>query len=209
MSDLDRELSNIKPNSHKYRLEQQGIPAGKPKVNKVVAGHVKTKKKNEIRKFADVFISEDAANVKSYILLDVLVPAIKKAVSDIVTNGIDMILYGETGRTKSHSTASKVSYRSFYDQKDDKRYEPSRVRTSYSYDDIILDSRGEAEDVLARMDELIETYGTASVADLYDLVGVTGNYTDNRYGWTSIRSASVQRVREGYLLKFPKALPIS
>jgi hypothetical protein len=48
-----------------------------------------------------------------------------------------------------------------------------------------------------------------SVADLYDLVGVTGNYTDNKYGWTDIRSASVIRVRDGYMLKLPKALPLN
>jgi len=139
-----------------------------------------------------------------------LVPAIKKAISDIVTNGIDMILYGGTGRTKSNSTASKVSYRSYYDGGNGRRdYSATRTKTGYNYDDIILDNRGEAEDVLSRMDELISTYGLVSVADLYDLVGVTGNYTDNKYGWTDIRSASVIRVRDGYMLKLPKALPLN
>lgn len=51
------------------------------------------------------------------------------------------------------------------------------------------------------MDELIDTYKLVSVADLKDLVGITGNYTDNRYGWTSIRSAEVVRVRDGYTIK--------
>ena len=39
------------------------------------------------------------------------------------------------------------------------------------------------------------------------LVGINGSYTDNKYGWTHLRSADVQRVRDGYLLKLPKALP--
>ena len=76
-------------------------------------------------------------------------------------------------------------------------------------DDIILESRGEAEDVLERMDELIATYQLVSVADFYDLVGVSGNYTDNKYGWTDIRNASVIRVRDGYMIKLPKALPLN
>lgn len=38
-----------------------------------------------------MFISEDAGNIKSYVVLDVLVPAIKKAIADIVTGGIDML----------------------------------------------------------------------------------------------------------------------
>ena len=78
----------------------------------------------------------------------------------------------------------------------------------YSYDTITLDTRGEAEEVLARMDEIIDTYKMVRVADFYDLVGVTGNYTDNKYGWTNIRNAEVIRVRDGYRIKLPRALPI-
>jgi hypothetical protein len=201
---------SYKSNSHRSREEQETLET-KKKVEKVVKGPVKAKK-NDIRKFTDIFISEDVGNVKSYIFMDVLVPAIKKAISDVVRNGIDMILYGDAGSTKSSSTASKVSYRSYYDSGRDRRDAPSsRTRTGYSYDDIILDNRGEAEEVLSRMDELVETYGIVSVADLYDLVGITGNYTDNKYGWTelTIKSARVERVREGYMIKLPKALPLN
>lgn len=199
-----------KPNSHKSKEEQKESTSEK-KIEKVISGSVKSKKKNEIQKFADVFISEDVNNVKSYIVLDVLVPAIKKAISDIVTNGIDMILYGESGRTKKNSTSSKISYRSYYEKENDQKrsYNSTSVKSGYSYDDIILDNRGEAEDVLARMDELVATYGIVSVADLYDLVGVTGNYTDNKYGWTDVRSAAVVRTRDGYLIKLPKVLPLN
>lgn len=202
-------MEEYKSNSHKSK-ENQKVSIPEKKVEKVIAGTAKSKKKSEIRKFTDVFISEDVNNVKSYILLEVLVPAIKKAISDIVTNGIDMILYGETGKTKSNSTASKISYRSYYDERNGRRdYSTTRTKSGYNYDDIILDNRGEAEEVLSRMDELISTYGLVSVADLYDLVGITGNYTDNKYGWTDIRSASVIRVRDGYMLKLPKALPLN
>lgn len=199
-------MEEFKPNSHRSKEEKQ-----EKKIEKVVSGTVKPKKKSEIRKFADVFIQEDVNNVGSYILQDILVPAVKKAISDIVTNGIDMILYGETGRTKKKSPSSNVSYRSYYErdrERDCDRY-ASRNRNSYSYDDIIIDNRGEAEEVLSRMDELIDTYGLASVADFYELVGVTGNYTDNKYGWTDIRNASVVRVRDGYIIKLPKALPLN
>ena len=58
------------------------------------------------------------------------------------------------------------------------------------------------------LDELIETYGLVRVADLYDLVGITGNYTDNKYGWMNIRNAEIMRVRDGYMIKMPRAVPI-
>lgn len=201
-------MEDYRSNSHRSKENNE------KKVEKVVRGKVKTKKKNQVHKLKDVFISEDAADVKSYIFMDVLVPAIKKAVFDIVTDGIDMVLYGETGsgRNKKRSS-SNVSYRDYYDRrKDDGRYSSrtSRRTTSrYDFDDIILDSRGEAEEVLTRMDELIDTYGIVSVADLYDLVGITGEYTDNKYGWTNIRNAEPVRTRDGYMLKLPKALPIN
>lgn len=204
-------MEEYKSNSHKSREEQQAPVTTEKKVKKVVNGSVKAKKKSEIQKFADVFIQEDAQKVKSYILMDVLVPAVKKAISDIVTNGIDMILYGDTGHTKKSGSASKISYRSYYDKKNERRdHASNRTRTGYDYDDIILDNRGEAEEVLFRMDELIDTYGLVSVADFYDLVGITGNYTDNKYGWTDIRSASVVRVHgNGYMIKLPRALPLN
>lgn len=202
------------PNSHKSKEEKAltEVPERK-KLEKVVTGKVKTKKRNEISKLGEIFIAEDARNVKSYILMEVLVPAVKKAISDIVTNGIDMLLFGEGGRTRRTSSASTVSYRNYYDQKDTTRRDYSsarvRTRTGYSYDDIILETRGEAEEVLARMDELIETYGIVSVADMYDLVGKTCNYTDNKYGWTNILNAEPIHVRDGYMLKMPKAGPIN
>ena len=202
------------PNSHKSKEEKAltEVPERK-KLEKVVTGKVKTKKRNEISKLGEIFIAEDARNVKSYILMEVLVPAVKKAISDIVTNGIDMLLFGEGGRTRKTSSASTVSYRNYYDQKDVARRDYSstrvRTRTGYSYDDIILETRGEAEEVLARMDELIETYGIVSVADMYDLVGKTCNYTDNKYGWTNILNAEPIHVRDGYMLKMPKAGPIN
>lgn len=206
-------MSDYKPNSHKSKVENTTRSGEEKKVEKVVKGTVKTKKKTEIRKFADVFIAEDAANVKSYILMDVLVPAVKKAISDIVQDGVSMILYGSAngGSKNRYGNASYVSYRSYSDRdrRDDRRTDYTRNRSRYNFDDIILDDRGEAEEVLTRMDELIDTYGIVSVADLYDLVGLTCDYTDNKYGWTNIRNAEAIRVRDGYMLKLPKPLPIN
>lgn len=198
-----------KSNSHRSKEGKTEALTDRKKVEKVVHGRVRTKPKSGVSKITDVFISEDAANVKSYIVMDVLVPAVKKAISDIVRDGIDMILYGESRGRKSSSASDYVSYRDHFRSDDRDRFRDSRSRSSYAHDDIILDSRGEAEEVLTRMDELIDTYGNVSVADLYDLVGKSSEYTDNKYGWTNIRNAEPIRVRDGYMLKLPKALPIN
>ena len=201
-------MVEYKPNSHKSKEER--IP--ERKVEKVVSGVVKPKKKSDIQKFADIFISENISNVKSYILLEVLVPAIKKAISDIVTNGIDMILYGES-RTRNKSTiASKVSYQRYYDRTDEQRrnYSNSSARNGFDYDELIFPTRGDAEAVLDAMNEIISQYGVVSIMDLYDLANVSmDNYAANKYGWTDISGCKVNRVRDGYVLNLPRALPIN
>ena len=206
-------MEEYKSNSYRSKETQKNdnVKPEDRKIEKIVTGVVKTKKKSKISQAMDNFISEDAKNVKSYVFGEVLIPAIKKAISDIVTDGIDIILYGEARGRNKRSTADRVSYRSYYDDRGGRNRMNERqaiMAGSYSYDDIILSTRGEAEDVLSRMDELIETYGLVRVADLYDLVGITGNYTDNKYGWTNIRNAEIIRVRDGYMIKMPRAIPI-
>lgn len=203
----------LKPNSNKYKEEQKKLNSTpeRQKLEKIVKGPVKTKKPSELKKLVYSFVYEDLPNIKSYILVDVLIPNAKKAISDIIKNGIDMLLYGSTGRSRD-SIAGKISYSGYYngDRRDSDRRQLSNTqgRTRYSYDDIFFDTRGEAEEVLYRMDELIEMYGSVRVADLYDLVGITGDYTDNKYGWKNIRNARVERTRDGYAIKLPRALLI-
>lgn len=201
-------MEDYKSNSYKHKEEESAKDLSEQKViQKIVTGQVKTKKKSEVRKLAEVFVPEDISKVKEYIIMGVLVPAVKSAISDIVRNGIDMILYGESGaKQKSNLAASKVSYRNYYEDRNNRREPLSK--STYNYDDIILSTRGEAEAVITQMEEIIATYGFAKVADLYDLVGITGSYTDNNYGWTDIRIAQVVRVRDGYMIRFPRALPI-
>lgn len=204
-------MREYQPNSHKSKEEAalaETKQSNERKVRKVVNGTVKTKK-NEGRKLANIFISEEAANVKSYVFMDVLVPAIKKAISDIVTDGIDMILYGES-RDRKNKSSNKVSYRKYYDdgRRDDKRDGGYRSGSRFDYDDLIFDSRGEAEAVREEMNDVIDRYGFVTVADMYDMADLHAPYTSSKYGWTNLRTAEVVRVRDGYALKLPKAMPI-
>ena len=197
------------PNSHKFREEQKTAAPEEKRVQKVVKGPVKTKK-NEVRKLADIFISEDVSSVKNYIFMDVLVPAIKKAIYDIVTNGIDMFLYGGGGgKAKSGTSGSKVSYRNFYDQKNNYHGSESvRARNGFEYDDIVFGNRGEAEAVKQQMMATIGRYGVVTVADLYDMADLSAPYTSQKYGWMDVSGAEAIRVRDGYILKLPRAVPI-
>lgn len=207
-------MEKYQPNSHRSKELKKAEAASEPekRVQKVVSGNVKTRK-NEVRKFADIFISEDASNVKSYIFMDVLVPAIKKAISDIVTDGIDMILYGGSGggsARRRSSSGNKVSYRSYYDDRRDDRGGRSRYESHnrFDYDDLVFENRGQAEAVREAMLDTIEDYGLVTVADMYDMADLAAPYTSARYGWTSIRNSEVKRVKDGYIINLPKAVVI-
>mgnify|MGYP001773800119 CR=1 FL=1 len=196
-------MENYQSNSFKSKE----LEAKQPEKKLTKVANAKLKKKSEIQKIAETFVAEDLNKVKNAVLMDVIVPAVKKVISDIVTNGIDMLLYGEVKHNKT-TTTSKIGYNSMYNSQN--QANAARVaRSSYIYNDIILSSRGEAEEVLNQMNEIIGTYGVVSVADLCEIVGVTGEFTDNKYGWSDIRDAYVERSKDGYMLKLPRALPIS
>ena len=201
------EIGNYQPNSHKAKAEANE-PAEK-KIEKVITGNVKTKKKGDMHKLSDVFGGKDGAEVKEYLVSDVLVPGIKKIVWEIVTGAFDMILFGGTGHAKKNTNAGYVSYNNYSSRREPSRDARPQARTRYSYDDLVLETRGDAEDVMDRLGEALEEYGMVTVADMYDAVGLSCNYTDNKYGWTNLRDAQIVRVRDGYMLKMPPAHPLT
>lgn len=200
-------MAEYRSNSDKSREKQTNKPVPEKKIEKVVQGEVRSKKKSGLQKITDAFVPDDVANVKSYIIEDIVVPAAK----EILLDSVKAIL-GINGKNGNKQTpASKVSYRQYYNNDSRRNYSSSgnRSRNSYDFDDIIIDNRGEAEEVLDRMEEIITTYGLVSVADFYELVGVPSNYTDNNYGWSNLRNAYVDRLRDGgYIIKLPRAFQL-
>lgn len=198
-------MKQYQSNSDKER--QEASMQSEKKVEAVVVGTAKTRKKGELQKFVNEFVPGNFSIIKSDILRNIIVPSLKKAVSDIVKVGIDMILY-DSKQTQS----SKVSYRNYYDRDNDKVRAGSSINrfNNLDYDDILFETRGDAETVLDAMNDIISQYGIVTISDLYDLARVPNdNFTLNRYGWSSISGACAIRVRDGYILKLPRAIPIN
>lgn len=203
-------MAEYPDNSHSAReRKQDGSAPPDKRLEKVVSGGTKTRKKSEVKKFANIFVPEDAENVKSYILMDVLVPGIKNAIADVVS----IMLFGEANRLGGRrDKGSRLSYQRYYDdRRDDRRdYGRPRAAAGFEYDDIVFETRGDADLVLDQLESAIANYGLASVADLYDLAGITcRSYTANKYGWTDIRAAKVIRTRDGYILQLPRTVQIN
>lgn len=196
---------DIKPNSHAYKAKQE-VLSGERKIETVVNGTVKTRKKGGINKLAEIFISEDVSNVKDYIVQDVVVPTIKKC----ILGALDMILNGgHSSYSDRRSSSSKISYRQYYDEpKDRRRSEPSQLKLGFDREDIVYEYRSDAEAVLDQMCDVIERYGFVTVSDMYEMAHREQPYTGNRYGWRNLRNAKTERVKDGYIIDLPKAEPL-
>ena len=185
------------------------------KVTKITTGEVSRRKKPLGKRLTETFIGGDAKSVWGYVVFEVIVPAAKDMAADAVSQAIERMLFGEsrsTSRRTGVRPGSGTGYVSYdrYAQGQPRREDPRpgisrRARASHDFDEIILPTRAEAEAVIDNLFNLISQYEQATVSDLYELVGITASYTDEKYGWTDFRGAGVTRIRNGYLLDLPKA----
>lgn len=191
------------------------------KIERVVDGEVTRRKTPIGRRMSQNLIGGDVQSVWGYVFGEVLIPAARDMVADAVSGGVERMIFGDhsPGRSRSrgrsgsgapgHTPYNRYASPTGRNVRDDSRRDISkRARASHSFDEIILSSRVEAEEVLDRLEDLCDRYDNASVADLYELMGISGNYTDAKWGWTDIQGASVSRARNGYLLNLPKPEPL-
>lgn len=210
----EREIITVEDfpsNSHKSKEEVKVT-------EKIVTGEVVRKKKPLGKRVAETFLEDDTKSVGQHILYDVLIPAAKSTISEVITSGIQMLLYGGEGKSSSYDSRSTmrdrdrtyVSYNNIYGDRYKKGYViDERNMSTHNFDDIYFNSKTEAIDVLSNLITIIEDYGQASVEDFYDLVGVSSKYTDSRWGWTDLRNAYIEKSRYGWFIKFPRTMVLS
>lgn len=202
-----RSMGDIPNNSHKEReAKKSSTEPERAKAEKIIEGKVVTRKPPWYKRFARSMIAEDATSIGDFIITDVIVPATKNLLRDIVVGGMDRTLYG-SARNRRSVFGDRPSLRSTrYDRMSEP--EPRRIlsrdsRARHDFNDVVLDTRTEAVEVIEALLDRIDRYGSASVSDLYDFVGVTGSYADRNWGWTDLRTADVRQVRGGFLLDLP------
>ena len=73
------------------------------------------------------------------------------------------------------------------------------------YQNIVLKRKDAAQDIVDELRRRINKYDKATVADLLDLIEVTGKYTDNNWGWTDPDDIGIRRVSNGFLIDVAEA----
>jgi len=188
------------------------VPEPKKEIKRLAKGAVRRRKEPLLDR---IFGGETAQGIVEYVLWEVLVPAAKSTLSDIVSNTIELALYGDTSRRSSRLKRDRdrtvVSYNSMYDKRprrSEKRPSPRTRRDRHRFDDIVITARVDAEEVLSTLIDLVDQYDVATVGDFYDACRLTSEYTDRKYGWESLNEASIHPVRGGYIIDLPKPHPI-
>jgi len=199
--------SEFPPNSEaskKVRTEQKDITP-------VVSSGAVRRKKSLRKQFTETFVVGDAKTAVRYSLFDIMLPAARDMIVETLQQGIEKLFNGDSRKRGSTSPqAGPTGYVSY------NRYAmggrssgPSRAisrqaRARHNFDEIVMDDRVEAEEVIDRLFDLVSRYESATVADLYELVGLASTHTDHKWGWTDLHGSGVTRIRGGYLLDLPE-----
>lgn len=205
--------SEFPPNSETSKRE-----TSKSKdITPVTSGAVR-RKKSLRRQFSETFVAGDAKTAVVYVVMDVLLPTAKDMVVEAVSQGFEKLMFGDSRRSRrsTHPYSGPTGHVQYnrYSQGTGSRFSgPQRAmsrqaRARHDFDDIVIDDRAEAEEVIDNLYELVSQYGAATIADLYELVGLGSTHVDHRWGWTSLEGSGVSRIRDGYLLDLPDPEPL-
>lgn len=208
----DSGMAAIQGNSHKDRTAASKNVSEREPVEKIVEGKVMSRKPPLWKRFSRSMLAEDAGNVGEYILTDVIIPATKNLIVDMVGQSIERILFGTSrGRIRRSplgmSLRDQVNYGKFSSDREPRRMS-REARARHDFNEIVLENRTEAIEVVEELINQIARYGAVTVATLYDLVGTTGSFADQRWGWTDLSTADVRQVPGGFLLDLPAPEPV-
>lgn len=201
--------------------KEPDTPPEKPKLQAVTTSAVQ-RKMSIGRRIKNALVVDDAQSIGAYLLEDVVIPTVKTLISDIAVGAIERALYGEArGRPMSSSRISGRGYTPYNriyssgsrvtppdDGPGDKRELSRDARRSHDFGEIVFESRAEAYEVLDRLNDQIKSFDVATVGDLLDLSGITATHVDENWGWRTLATAQVRRVRNGYILDLERPVKI-
>lgn len=193
------------------------------KIESVVSGGAKKRRRSLRKQFTETFVAGDARGAGNWVIFEVVLPGARDLVVDAGQQWFEKLMYGLMGGRRRgplypppSGPTGVVNYRDISTRMGSRFMQPGpervlsrQARAAHNFDEIVLELRSEAEDVIDRMMDLVDHYGQVSVADLYELVGLGFAHTDHKWGWQDLSGADVSRVRGGYLLDLPAPQPLA
>lgn len=204
-------------------MTDQTTDYNKPVVAEPEQQSVRVHKRTFFDNFVDTFLAQDIHEVITYLHTDVVIPAIKKTLVEIIKNGADMLFYGETKASRlNDSTSPWTSYNAYYQSGPKGRRSTADDRDKNRSDNYRIEfpTRGQAEAAKDDLLEIFRTYPSASIADFCEIVRqktdkeiadqIPAKWNDNDWGWYDLKSSDCDIVRlfNGYYtIRLPR--PVS
>jgi hypothetical protein len=156
----------------------------------------------------------DARSTVSSMIWESFFPNLRDNFNDMLHSGIDTLFNGQGSYHRGPSRRSGgISINN--------RHNPDRAlggspserisrsdRNNHNLKVIEIDSRAEAEAVLEQMLALIDSYDVVKLAEFYQMVQVTPDHTDYKWGWEELGEASVVHSRGFWYLDLPDPIII-
>lgn len=211
------------PGNSKLPRPQSSEPEREKKIESVVTNPVENVKKPLFKRFMGIFIGGDSRSVARYVFADVIVPQAKDLFAEILTQGTEKMIYGESRPSHRRGPSARpgggVPYNRYAVRgnnplgragAEDRR--PMAEPRGEDVDDLLFATSVEAELTLERMYDMLREYETVSVADLNSLIGRSSSYTDQKWGWTNLQGSRIYKNlggrNRGYVLELPRVTSI-
>ena len=205
-------MQDYQSNSNKDKKQKP-----EKQIERTIHTEVLVQKKTISQKFKGLFIEADPKSVIQFIFYEVILPAARNMIVDSTSKGVERMMYGDRGSGRPRYGMMGGGPRVTYNSPVNRGYgnpalrPPPAARQNImrsNQNNLIFVSREEAASVIDQLNNIIDQYEVASVADLNQIVGLEKSYTDNKWGWIYLGEAQVRQVREGFLLELPPADPI-
>lgn len=205
--------------SNSQKAQATDAPREKPKP--VTSAETRDRKRGLGRQFRETFFAGSSREAFGYMAEEVVVPSLRDMFAESMHSLVDRVIYGPgSGGGRRRSAASSpntatghVNYGGYSQPSQPAQQQRTitrRSRAVHDFQDLVIPNRADAAEVLDNMYEWLERFGRVSVADLYSLVGVRPEHTDEKWGWTSLRGARAVRLPRdaGYMLDLPELQPL-
>lgn len=198
-------MDEFPPNSVKSKAPERE----EKKIERVTSGEATRRKKGLTKQFQNTFFGGDFKSASNYVVFGVLIPAAKEALVEAGSAGFEKLIFGDSKRRGGMRNSGPLGHVA-YNRMSQPQVQVSRpalsqrARSQHDFDEIVLESRQEAESVLDQLYDLLSKYEEVTVSDLYVMIGLPSTHVDKQWGWTALKGSGVSRVRGGYLLDLPE-----
>lgn len=123
---------------------------------------------------------------------------VKAASSEFSEHGAKAIVNMVFGWPKKRN---KISYEDYYSK--------CRETCDFGVNQVHFASRTEAANVLHRLADILDQYGSVTIGDFYNEAGFNElRYFEIRYGWKDLGDAYVVKVRSGWSISLPDPIKL-